>query len=412
MKKSISKIAILSLLSSSMLLASGWRIPEQSGSSVALSGAYVANSNGADSAYYNPANMSFNEDTMLFESDLIYINLPKLSYDGTVGGYPASAESESEQFFLPTLFFASKDYDGIRYGVSITAPGGLAKKWYTPFQKAYAQEFSLKIIELNPVMSYKINSQLSVGGGLRLIYSEGVVKSDASDIGKEVKRDLEGDTIEFGYNLAISYKPVKEATLAVTYRSNIDLKEEGNSKLYVSGTKVYDGGANVTIPLPAVLALSAAYTFNGKTTVELEFERTYWSKYKELDFNYASAIPAILVPAFDNPIPKHWKDSNAYRIGVTHQYNDKLKLMAGFAYDETPIPSSTLGFELPSSDAKLYSVGFEYKYSDKITFGMSYLYDDKENRTISAEDNNIQGMAGEFSDISAHLVSLTFKYRF
>jgi len=412
MRNRVLKFTVLSVLASSVLVASGWRIPEQSAASVALSGAYVANANGADSAYYNPANMSFNEDTLLFETDLTYINLPKIDYTGTVAGIPANGTSKTEQFFVPTLFLTSKDYDGFRYGLSITAPGGLSKQWDTPFQKAYSEEFSLEIIEFNPVVSYAVSPKFSIGGGVRVIYSSGVVKSDASLIGKDVQRYLTGDTIEFGYNLALTYKPVKEMSISATYRSNIDLKEEGNSMLYVSGTRVYDGGASVTIPLPAVLSLSTSYTFGGKTTVELEFERTYWSKYKNLDFNYKSAIPAILVPSFDNPIPKNWKDSNAYRLGVTHQYSDKLKLMAGFAIDESPIPSSTLGFELPSSDAKLYSVGFEYKYSDKITFGMGYLYDDKDNRVIVASDANIQGMVGTFSNISAHLLTVSLKYRF
>ena len=412
MKNIALKITTVSIIASSVLMASGWRIPEQSSRSTALSGAYVSNASGADSSYYNPANMSFNENRLLFEGDFTYINLPKLDYTGTVSGVQANGSSKTEQFFVPTVFLSSKEYSGFRYGFSITAPGGLSKRWETPFQKAYAQEFTLKIIEFNPVVSYALNPKFSVAGGLRAIYSSGVVKSDASGIGKDVQRDLKGDTIEFGYNLALSYRPTSELKFALTYRSNIDLKEKGNSKLYLSGTKVYDGGASVSVPLPAVLAFATSYTFDGKTTVEFEFDRTYWSKYKDLNFNYKSPIPAIMVPSFDDPIAKNWKDSNAYRIGVMHQYSNKLKLMAGFAIDKTPIPSKTLGFELPSADAKLYSVGFEYKYNSKMTFGMGYLYDSKDDRTILATDANGQHMVGKFTNISAHLLTLSLKYRF
>ncbi len=412
MKSIILKVSTASILASSILVASGWRIPEQSSRSTALSGAYVSNANGADSSYYNPANMGFNENRLLFEGDFTYINLPKLDYTGTVAGISANGSSKKEQFFVPTIFLSSKDYNGFRYGFSVTAPGGLSKRWETPFQKAYAQEFTLEILEFNPVVSYALSPKFSIGGGLRAIYSHGIVKSDASGIGKDAQRDLEGDTIEFGYNLALSYRPTKELKFALTYRSNVNMNEEGNSKLYLNGTKVYDGGASVSIPLPAVLAFATSYRFNGKTTVEFEFDRTYWSEYKDLDFNYKSPIPAILVPSFDEPIAKNWKDSNAYRIGVTHQYNDKLKLLAGFAIDKTPIPSTSLGFELPSADAKLYSVGFEYKYNNKMTFGMGYLYDSKDDRTISAADVNVQHMVGKFTNISAHLVTLSLKYRF
>ena len=412
MKNRVLKITTMSLLASSMLLASGWRIPEQSSTSTALSGAYVANANGAGSSYYNPANMSFNEDDNLLEFSFTYINLPSVTYRDSAN--PAfDAKSKKENFYVPTIFLTSKNHSGFRYGFSITAPGGLSKRWDSAYQKASAQEFSLKIIEFNPVISYAVNSKLSVGGGLRAIYSDGTVRSDASGLGTDVQRDLKGDTVEFGYNLALSYKPTKESNIALTYRSNVDIKEEGNAKLYVSGTKVYDGGASVKIPLPAVLALAVSYTFNQKTTVELEYDRTYWSKYKQLDFNYKSAIPAILVPNFDNPIPRNWKDTNAYRIGITHQYSDKLKLLAGFAIDKSPAPDGSLGFELPDSDAKLYSLGFEYKLNKKVKIGLSYLYDTKDKRTVHNRTTPTSvAPDGTFSDESAHLVTASIKYRF
>lgn len=415
MKKILLKTTTISLLASSMLLASGWRIPEQSADATALSAAYVAGSNGADSSYYNPANMSFNEDNHLIEASFTYINLPSIKYTDSSGSLLLNGKSKVEDFYVPTLFFTSKDYDGFRYGFSVTAPGGLSKRWDTPYQKAYSEEFTLKIIEANPVISYAITPKFSIGGGLRVIYSEGVVKSDASGLGTLVQRDMKGDTIEFGYNLALSYKPVEEANIAITYRSNVDIQEDGNAKLFLSGSKVYDGGANVTVPLPAVLALAVSYTFNGKTTVELEYDKTYWSKYKNLDFNYDSPIPALLVPSFDDPRARNWKDTNAFRIGVTHQYNDKLKLMAGFAIDESPAPASNIGFELPDSDAKLYSLGVEYKISDAMQVGLSYLYDKKDRLSVTNRSNPVNpatGISGIFEDASAHLVTVSLKYRF
>lgn len=415
MKNKLLKITVLSVATSSMLMASGWRIPEQSIAATALSGAYIANSNGADSSYYNPANMSFNEDNHLIESSFTYINLPSIKYTDSSGSPLLNGKSKVEDFYVPTLFFSSKDYDGLRYGFSITAPGGLSKRWDTPYQKASASEFTLKIIEANPVVSYAITPQFSVGGGLRVIYSEGVVKSDASGLGTLVQRDMEGSTIEFGYNLALSYKPVEEANIALTYRSNVDIQEDGNAKLFLSGTKVYDGGANVTVPLPAVLALAVSYTFNEKTTVEFEYDKTYWSKYKNLDFNYDSPIPTLLVPSFDNPITRNWKDTNAFRVGVSHQYNDKLKLMAGFAIDESPAPATVIGFELPDSDAKLYSLGVEYKISDAMQVGLAYLYDEKDKLSVDNRSNPMNpatGISGTFENASAHLVTVSLKYKF
>ncbi|MDD4505269.1 MAG: porin [Sulfurospirillaceae bacterium] len=406
--KNIVKVATLLSLSAATLLASGYRIPEQSLDSVALSAAYIAAANGADASYYNPANMSFMENGALMEAAFTYINLPKITYKDMASSL-YSGDSKEEHFFVPTMHYVSPMMGDWRYGLSIVAPAGLSKRWDERFPKATAEEFTLKVIEVNPTASYRVSDQFSLGFGLRGVYTDGIVKSDASGLGSPAKRNLTGDSIDFGYNLALSYKPTKDLVLSSTYRSKVDLTVQGDATL-VSG--LYKGGASVTIPLPASLALAAAYTMD-KTTVELVFERTYWSSYKNLDFNYDVDLTATAMAAFDRHIPKNWKDANAYRIGVSHQYSDALKLMAGFAIDKTPVPSNTLGFELPDSDAKLYSVGFEYKISQNMKMGLAYLYDDKDSRTVTNRSGtNTTAPYGTFTDASAHLVTASLKYKF
>ena len=397
------KIIALSAAASSVVMASGWRIPEQSMASMATAGAYVAHAKGADASYFNPANMSFNKDSYQFEADLNYIYLGGVKYsDNTT---PAKdATSKSENFFLPTLFLSSKEYNGWRFGANVVIPGGLSKRWDNAYQQAYAKEFTLEIVEINPVVSYKILPNLAVGAGARIIYSHGVVKNDAG----LAERELEGETFEYGYNLALSYKPMQDLTLAATYRSNIDLGEEGNAKLYLSGQKTYDGGADVTVPLPAVLALAASYTFESKTTVELEYDRTYWSKYKTLDFNYKSPIPALLVPAFDDPKTRNWSDSDAIRLSVTQEM-DRLTLMGGIGYDTTPVADDKVSFELPENDAYIFSFGAEYSIDKAQKIGFGYLYDVKKDRDVV---NSEGGVNGKFSNMSAHLLSIGYSLDF
>ena len=412
--KQMVKVATLLSLSAATLLASGYRIPEQSLNSTALSAAYVANANGADASYYNPANMALMGGGAEIEGAFTYINLPKVKYTDTLPAVAGlNGDSKEEQFFVPTFHYVSPMMGDWRYGLSIVAPGGLSKRWDEKYGKATAEEFTLKVIEVNPTASYKINDQFAVGFGVRGVYTDGIVKSDARDMNaSSIARNLTGDSIDFGYNLAVSYKPEKDITLAATYRSKVDLTVKGNADLYSGSVKAYDNiGASVTIPLPASLALSAAYTID-KTTVEFVFERTYWSSYENLDFNYDRSIGG-LIPYFDTAKPKNWKDVNAYRIGVTHQYTDALKLMAGFAIDKNPAPDSTLGFELPDSDAKLYSLGFEYKLDKQMSFGLSYLYDDKESRTVANRTSpTLTAPNGTFTDAAAHLVTASFKYKF
>ena len=124
--------------------------------------------------------------------------------------------------------------------------------------------------------------------------------------------------------------------------------------------------------------MSVAYDVLDNLNVELTWDRTFWSTYDNLDFNFT---PACRSAAFEDPIPKNWDDSNAFRIGLTYAVADYLTLMGGFAYDETPVPAENIGFELPDSDAWIYSLGAQYAVTEKMDIGIAALYDYKESRT-------------------------------
>ncbi|WP_232363717.1 OmpP1/FadL family transporter [Desulfogranum japonicum] len=408
MNKALAVAGVLFLTAAGTAHGSGWRIPEQSINSTARSGAYVAYTPDADATYYNPANMSWLEDTGFLEFNATWIHLSAIDYtDSRSPLY--SGTSEEEDFLLPTFFAVSPYYGNFRVGFSFTAPGGLSKKWNDPYPKTYAEEFTLKIFEANPTVSYKICDYFSLGLGVRAVYADGKVSSAGmlSD-GTTLSRSMEGDAWESGFNVAMTARPLENLNLAVTYRSEVDLDIDGDAQLATSmGPGAYNGGADVSIPLPAVLAVAASYTFFDQLTVELEYDRTYWSDYENLDFNYSTTLTnPVLYSAFDTPQTREWSDTDSFRISAEYDLQNGLTLMAGFAIDENPAPDEHLGFELPDSDAKLYSLGARYQVNESVEVGVAYLYDDKESRTVSNRAAN-----GTFEDAAAHLftVGLTWK---
>ena len=407
MGKTVKGLA-LSAVASTVVMAGGYKIPEQSLNAMALSSAYVAHTTGADTNYYNPANMAFMDaDRSYVEGGLTLVHLPSNVYNYG----PISGESETEDIVMPFFHYVAPAIGDFRWGVSMVVPGGLTKRWETPFQKLSAEEFTLKVVELNPSMSYKVTDNFSIGGGLRFIYSEGIVKSDGLEFssipGNEaynIKRDMEGDTFEFGYNLALSYRPTNDINLALTYRSKIDLDEEGTATLYNQGVPFYNGDASVSVPLPAALSLGISKTWAEKFTLEFNYERTYWSAYETLDFNYETSLPI-----FDAPVPKDWKDTNRFGIGATIEMDNKITAMMAFAIDESPAPVETLGFELPDSDAKVFSMGFRYQQMENLSWGASFLYTGKD--SISVVDNDfIPG--GTFTEGGAFLTTIGVAYEY
>jgi long-chain fatty acid transport protein len=406
MKKAISVLAFTSLLVAGSAAASGWRIPEQSVDSTAKAGANVASSSRGDAAYFNPANMSWMADTWHLQANATYIHLASITYtDARNSAF--NGETEDEHFILPTGFVVSPSFGGARIGLAIVEPFGLSKKWKSAYQKAVAEEFSLTTVEVNPTVAYSFNNMVSIAGGIRMLYADAVARSDASGIGVPLSRDMKDDTVEWGWNVAASVRPMKQMNISATYRSNIDMKfEDENAELNLMGTMV-TLNADVTIPAPAVLTLSFAYDIRDNLNVEVGWDRTFWSEYESLDFNFSPNIPGN---PFEAPQARDWDDTDAFRISVAWGVTDMVTLMAGFAYDQNPEPDETVGFEIPDSDAYIYSLGAQFKVSDHLDVGVAALYDYKESREVKV--NATDRVYGEFKDASALLLSLGVNYRF
>ena len=394
------KLTLLSIVAASALFAGGYKIPEVSTNGVALSAANVAHSTSADAAYYNPANMIFMYFLNSLEMDLQYIGLDAIHFKGSGSQAGDSISAEKETFLVPSINYVSPKLGNVRVGLSIVVPGGLSKRWNDSPAKDKAQEFTLEVVEINPTVAYAVNDTLAVAAGFRIVHSTGVVKSSAA-----ISRDMSGDSFDYGYNIALAYKPTKTLDIGVTYRSNVDLTEEGTAKLYSPTGLAYDGGSSVTVPLPALLNLAIAYTFKTNTTVEFVYERNFWSSYKTLDFDYAANI-GNLTAKFADPIAKDWEDTNAFRLGIT-QALDGMTFMAGMVYDKSPVPDAKLSYELPDSDSLSVSFGGRFDVTKDINIGLSALYSMRDDRTVNNAD-----IEGTFSNSNVLIVSAGLGYKF
>jgi long-chain fatty acid transport protein len=406
------KIVSFLLIVSSMLMAGGYKIPENSLNGVALSAANIAHNKSADAAYYNPANMVFMQDSNHMELDFTYIGLNKVNFKGSsttslgVTTNNVDIDSKKESFLIPTVHYVSGKAGETRIGLSIVAPAGLSKRWDKQPAMGKAEEFTLKVIEINPTVAIPVNDKVALAFGFRIVHAEGVVK--ATPALNVAYQDMTGDSIDYGYNFALAYKPTSDLEMAFTYRSQIILTQEGTADLKypspaISGS--YD--ASIDVILPACASLALAYTLPSKTTVEFVYERNMWSAYKELNFNYSDATAEAV---FGKSKSKNWNDTNAFRLGVTQEL-DNMTLMAGMVYDESPVPDKTMSFELPDSNSFSVSLGGRYQVNDKIEIGLAALYSMRESRSVNNANAN-DTVTGEFSNGNVLIVSTGISYKF
>ena len=223
---------------------SGYMISAHSVRSFGLASSYVANTDSADSAYFNPANMVWLDDATMIDAGVSYIMNKRTTFDGTVQDVPASAESEDEKAFLPFIHYVSPKAGNWRFGASILEPAGIAKRWNSVVQKATAEETMLRVIMINPSVAYMLNSHFSIGAGLRIIYAEAEMKAQLPPGMDQVliqgyRQEMDGDTWETGFNLAATANLTESLRLAATFRSEIDMDIEGTGSGYT--TKSFHG---------------------------------------------------------------------------------------------------------------------------------------------------------------------------
>ena len=412
MKKS--SLIILSTVSISLSsLAAAYKIPEQSNFSMGTAAAYFSGANKADAAYYNPANMVFitAKDKVLTEIGSRYIYLPRITFKGKALDpvmhtfVISDAKTKREYFLVPYFHMVLPSSSNIRFGMYFTTPAGLSKRWSAEIPRSTAEEFTLKVFELGTSAALKISDKFSVGGSVRAVYATGQIKYKYPGI---YRLNMSGDTnYRFGYTLSATAKITSSLTVSTLYRSKVNLKVHGDAKgyLYKIGYGLYPIATQgtVQVPLPAEWRIGTSYKLSS-TTFELTFERTFWNKYQNLNFNFKDPV---VESTLGKTIPKNWHDSDTIRFGVIHTFNQRFTGMFGIAYDETPIPEKTLGFELPDSNGWIFSIGGSYKITNNSEIGVSYLFFNKIERNV--QNSKIDG---RFEDLSAHLINVSLQYSF
>ena len=82
----------------------------------------------------------------------------------------------------------------------------------------------------------------------------------------------------------------------------------------------------------------------------------------------------MLEITFDNPMlnttdVNNWDDTWMFRIGGEYQMSPDFALRAGYIWDETPIPDSSLKPLLPGASRNEMTLGFGYNTLDKMGWG-------------------------------------------
>jgi long-chain fatty acid transport protein len=360
----ISKILFAATLGSSAIAsANAFNINEHDARVTGRGGATAASNDTPSSIVFNPGGIPIAEGTNFSVALTTYI--AKGSY--TPEGDTMKTSTDSSPAFVPSVYITSRVHDMIAVGIGMHFPFGLALSWPTGhLQSDVIQDQTLRTYFITPSFGLNLNKQvpgLSIGGGVDIVPATVELHRTITFGDAQGTAALGGDALGIGGRVGVMYHPPKAKQLKVglMWRSDVKLDFSGTGDFDIDpqyrSQLPPDGDIKTSITLPQ--AISGGVAFDATPELELEFNTvwTNWAKFKELRIELPGDVETVT--------PENYENTLTYRIGAEYALKpQKMALRAGFIYDPTPIPNTTLTAQLPDVDRKNITLGASKYFGD------------------------------------------------
>ncbi|TRO25068.1 transporter [Ectopseudomonas mendocina] len=410
-------LAVAITATSSHGFASGFALNEQSISGMGTS--FAGRSSSADDAstvFGNPAGMArLKRDEVYVGAAVIHA---KSDIDHVSASSPAGAISGSNDGdMVPTTgvpmgYYVKPLDEKVAFGIGIYVPFGLMTDYESNFQgRYYADKSYVRVITVQPTLSYRFNDKLSVGFGPTFNHIEGELTSSLFTPLGDGKVKVKGDDVAVGFNAGVLYEFTPQTRAGLTYHSRVKYKLEGDTRVEASPLAGIAGkyDANLDLTTPESVDMSITHDLTDALTLHVGSTWTRWSRFKEIRVeNDSATLPANLATIVEE---QNWHDTWAHAVGLSYKVNPQWTLRTGVAIDQSPTNNVDRSPRVPSGDRTIFSVGAGWSPNQDMTIDVAYSYLQEE----SVDVNHASATRGTYSaryKNSAHGLGASLSYRF
>lgn len=392
--------------------AGGFAINEQSISSMGT--AFAGRSSSADDAstvFGNPAGMArIKREQVSGGLALIYA---KTDIDNASGSFPGSNDGDMVPFIgAPMGYYVKPLNDNWSFGLGMYVPFGLVTDYERNFQGRYHGDRSeVRVITLQPTLSYRFNEQLSVGFGPTINRIDGELTSAANDpiTGGDGKVEIKGDDTALGFNLGVLFEITPQTRFGMTYHSKVEYRLKGDTTVSGPGAIATSAGsydATLELTTPESVDFSVTHELDADWTLYAGSTWTRWSRLDEIRADNKGVVGALTGKLSSIVEPQNWHDTWSHAVGAAYQLNRQWTLRAGFAVDQSPTNNTNRSPRIPTGDRKVFSLGTAWSPNDDVTIDVAYSYLMEEDTTIKTKD-----YSSTYKN-SAHGLGTQVTYRF
>ncbi|MCV4287346.1 outer membrane protein transport protein [Pseudomonas capsici] len=417
-------LGLTAALVSTQLLAGGFARTEQSVSGMGIGQAGRASAaEDASTVYGNPAGMARLEGQQITAGAVFIDASTDISHVG--GRSSGSNDGDMVPFSsVPFGFYTWKLDEHWAFGFGAYAPFGLSTDYENGFQgRMFASKSDIKVVTLQPTVSYAFNDRLSIGFGPTLNRIAGSLESDItlSPALADTSVKVKGEDTALGFNAGVLFNATDTTRVGLTYHSRVDYKLDchtqvatgaGTPSLLLASNR-YDCTLKVTTPesydFSVTQELSDAWKLYASATW------TGWSSLQDLSLRnqpISAAQGGSLASALTGSIQEglNWHDTWAYAIGTDYRLNPQWVLRTGLMFDQSPTSNTNRSPRTPTGDRRIFSMGVGYDVTPQLTIDLAYSYLREESVDVSRANALGSYSATYQSDASLFGVGATYRF--
>lgn len=389
--------------------ANGFYINEHDARETGRAGAGAATEDGPSSIVFNPGGIAIGEGTAIsLGASLISA---QASYTDTMN---SKTDTNAPVAVVPQLFISSRVHDMIAVGIGFHLPFGLAISWPdTSPQAGEITKQSLRTYFITPTVGVNLHKQvpgLSFGVGVDLVPATVQLERSLFFGTEQGAAKLGGSAFGVGGRVGLMYRPPAQDKLSfgLTYRSQVNLDFSGTGDFDIAAPYRSqlppDGDIKTTLKLPMSITGGVAVRPNDRLELEANVIWMNWSKFKTIDITLADGSHTIS--------PENYENTVTVRIGAEYKLpKQKLAVRAGYIFDQTPIPTSTLSAQLPDINRHDVTAGATYSINKNLDAHLGLLLVIPGSRDASTKDVYMPLFKGTY-DVTALVGSLGIDARF
>jgi len=313
-------------------------------------------------------------------------------------GNPATANGGDggDLSLVPSVYYAMDLTPTVKLGLGVFAPFGLKTEYDSGWVGSTVATLSdMKTVNLNPTLAWKASPNLSLGLGIDYQFVEATLSKEP--VSAVVRTTMKGDDASWGYNLGLLYRLGDATQLALSYRSAVKHRLEGEVSGNAPGLPL---AIFAEATLPDMASLAVRQGVGERWTVLADATWTGWSAFDKLD---------IRIAANGAPLPGgldiyDWNDAWRFGIGAEYRQSDAWTWRFGLAYDQTPIPDAAHRKpRIPDSDRVSVALGGRYTISRQTQVDVGYMHIFFSDSSIAAPSAPVGDFKGYADILGAQL---------